>query len=61
MGSVGLRAHYEEMVTSEYLASVSAEEYAHMAVSPVVNQMNRSAGDAMEQRTNQPAAAATGQ
>jgi hypothetical protein len=58
MGSIGLRVHYEDMVTSTYMAGVSAEEYAHMSVSPAIRQMNQAAGSAMEQRANQPAGAA---
>ncbi len=58
MGAIGLRVHYEEMITSEYMAGVSAEEYAHMAVSPVEKQMNNLAGNAMEQQMNQPSSSA---
>lgn len=52
MGAIGLRVHYESMVTSEYLAGVSAEEYAHMAVTPAVQQINQLAGAAMRQEAN---------
>ncbi|WP_369572730.1 hypothetical protein [Acidithiobacillus sp. IBUN Pt1247-S3] len=52
MGGIGLRVHYQEMVMAEYLAGLSAVQYANRDVDPLVRQVQASASGAMQQQAN---------
>lgn len=59
MGGISLRVHYQEMVMAEYLAALSAAEYAQQDVRPMVEEVQDKAGAAMQQEANESAGGAS--
>ncbi len=59
MEAARLELHWQMLRMDEHLVQISADEYAHSAVTPLVNQENEMAGNAMSQQNSSLASSST--